>query len=205
MAFSPDGKTVLIEGPDKCTRLWDAGIAKPIGSELELQGIPSVATFSPDGKAVLVGDSGFVKLWDANTSMPVGRSLEHAGTAKSASFSPDGRTILIGYSDNTARYWDAATCMAIGPPLPHQGSVNSVSFSPDGRFALTADGTNYASLWLLPRELTDEFEEVSSWVESVTAMAVDDKGDLYAIDPENWQRRRSRLQRPGSPLQLGSR
>jgi WD40 repeat protein/tetratricopeptide (TPR) repeat protein len=100
------------------------------------------AAFSPDGKALLIGDSvqggkGEARLWDAGTGKPLGPPLPHEHQVWRVAFSPDGKTLLTATGQERAedevRRWDAASGRPLGPPLPMPGSVLAVAFSPDGK------------------------------------------------------------------------
>jgi len=148
LAFSPDGKTVLIGTEDKAARLWDAASGQPVGQPLPHQGRVLAVAFSPDGRAVLTaGDDKTARLWDAATGQPIGQPLEHEGRVFAVAFSPDGKTVLTGSEDHTSRIWNIATCLPIGQPLVHQNSIRAVAFSPDGKTVLTGSEDTTARLW----------------------------------------------------------
>jgi len=57
-----------------------------------------------------------------------------------------------------------------------------------------------ARLWHLPARVDDDFPRIKLWVETVTGLAVDDEGNISALETEAWQERRERLrQLGGSP------
>ena len=125
MASSPDGKTILTCSHEGDVRLWDAETLRPIGSPSErLAACIWAATFSPDGKTILLGAGGRARV--------VGRRHEEVAWADrwhmkvecgSSSFSPDGKTILTGSNDKTARLWNAATQTPIGPVYRQEGPI----------------------------------------------------------------------------------
>jgi WD40 repeat protein len=141
VAFSPDGKIVLVES-EGTARLWDAATGEVRGKPLQHRPLIQAA-FSPDGQTVLIGSSDqTVRLWDAATGKLRGELLPHHGPVMAMAFSPDGTHFLTGSQDYTARLWDAATGKPIGTPLQHQQPVLAVAFSPDGRTVLTGSGGN---------------------------------------------------------------
>jgi hypothetical protein len=64
VAFSPDGKAVLIGSADKTARLWSAATGKELTPPLRHRGPVRAVAFSPDGKAVLTGSAdNTARLW----------------------------------------------------------------------------------------------------------------------------------------------
>ena len=146
VAFSPDGKTFVIESgmPDRGTgvaRFWDAD-GKEIRKPLELPGGALGVAFSPNGKKLLTGHfDGKARLWDLSTDQLLLNPLVHEALVRDVALSPDGRTLLTGSYDGTARLWDTATGTPVGTPMRHPAMVKSVAFSPDGTTVLTGART----------------------------------------------------------------
>jgi WD40 repeat protein len=140
IAFSPDGKKVMTVG--KLVQLWDVtGSGPPI--VLGGSGLSCVASFSPDGRKVLVasGDQPPVaRLWNADGSGQPIVLAGHLGRIAALGFSPDGTRVATGSQDKTVRVWNAD---GSGKPVVLEGAgpITSMSFSRDGRRVLAADGT----------------------------------------------------------------
>ncbi len=140
--FSSDGRTIIIDGYDGKTHLWDlqgnalAVFEKYTSSDLH---------FSPDGTTLLtVSDDGTLHLRDRT-----GNELhlfEEKSRINHGVYSPDGQTILTATRDGTLRLWDLqGNTRAV---LTDQMSmVDDVTFSPDGKtiMVITRDGT--VRLW----------------------------------------------------------
>ena len=77
MAFSPDGKTIAIEGLQFPMRLRDVATRRPVGPPF--RGGDSVAeslAFSGDGKILAGGDgAGRIWLWDVATGRRLGPAI----------------------------------------------------------------------------------------------------------------------------------
>jgi hypothetical protein len=155
LAFSPDRKTIFTRTADGTVgdgtaRLWDAATGQPVAApfrHLDAR-ISGVASFNPDGKAVLtVSRDGTARLWDAAIGRPLGPPLRHQSGVSAVAFSPDGRAVLTGSGDGTARLWDTATGRPLGSPLRHQGALMAVAFSRDGTMAVTSSHDKTAGLW----------------------------------------------------------
>jgi WD40 repeat protein len=144
VAFSPDGKTILIGSRDNTARLLDIKgnlIQKFIGFYGPL-------TFSPDGTTILIGSAdNTARLWDLQ-GKKVQEFKGHKKWVYSVAFSPDGKTILTGSADKTARLWDLQG-RTIQELKGHTREVTSVAFSPDGKTILTGSADNTARLWNL--------------------------------------------------------
>jgi WD40 repeat protein/tetratricopeptide (TPR) repeat protein/tRNA A-37 threonylcarbamoyl transferase component Bud32 len=159
VAFSPDGRTVLIQfGDDKDggLRLVDAVGGRLIGKPLRPDGSFEAAAVGPDGHTVLVGTSqpyqkkGEATLWDARTAQRL-QTFSFTVPVLAVAFSPDGRTAatgsgMPGTAEGEARLWDVETGRLLRA-LPHPAPVRVVLFSPDSRTLATADDGRAARLW----------------------------------------------------------
>src|SRR5207249_5002682 len=96
----------------------------------EQQDSLAVATFSPDGRRVLVcaGDQA------AQLVRPDGTErlrLPHRSPVRAGVFSPDGKQVLTGCWDGSVQLWDAGNGSNLGPPLLHDDPVNALAFHPE--------------------------------------------------------------------------
>jgi WD40 repeat protein len=96
------------------------------------------ATFSPDGRFLLTGDSqGGVRVWDASTGRQMA-GRQHKGPVRHASFSADGRRVVTASDDQTACLWswDAG----LETSLPHLDGVRRAWFALGGAKVVTVSG-----------------------------------------------------------------
>ncbi|MGD0516125.1 MAG: WD40 repeat domain-containing serine/threonine-protein kinase, partial [Thermoguttaceae bacterium] len=148
VAFSPDGKRMLIGSLDKMAILWDASTGAQIHAFIGNEGRVTSVAFSPDGKRVLTGsEDRKAMLWDASTGAQIRTFSVHGELVNSVAFSLDGTRVLTGSYDQTAIVWDASTGAQIRTFKGHNASVSSVAFSPDGKRVLTGSLDNTAILW----------------------------------------------------------
>ena len=97
-----------------------------------------VATFSPDGKTILVGGGNKASLVDAASGIQRGESQNTEAPVSGGSFSPDGALVVTSTMKGAIRIADAATLREFGARILHDATVKSVVFSPDGRRILVA-------------------------------------------------------------------
>jgi WD40 repeat protein/tetratricopeptide (TPR) repeat protein/tRNA A-37 threonylcarbamoyl transferase component Bud32 len=159
MVGSPDGCRVLTlpqtysraKGKEKPRpQLWDVQTARALGPPLELPVSATSASFSADGRAVVVvcgqyakAPVGTVRVWDALSGKPLGPPLEFHNPAVRSALSPGGKRVAtwspvrekkrISYQ---LRLWDTARGIPISPPIPASSGVGHICFSPDGRLVL---------------------------------------------------------------------
>jgi predicted NACHT family NTPase len=99
VAFSPDGKTVVLVSYDGTVQLWDVETDAALQTLEGHTDCDSAVTFLPDGKpAVSIPDDETVRLWDCVSAI---------------AFSPDGKTAVSASWDRTVRLWDAGTGAAL--------------------------------------------------------------------------------------------
>jgi tetratricopeptide (TPR) repeat protein len=149
VAFSPDGKQVVVAGARSMTTP-ERGVMATVrdtqtGATLvELkapQETPESMAVSPDGTRIALGyHNNLVTIWDAEKGTPLLDLKGHTSEINSVAFSPDGKRIVTGSGDRTVRIWDARTGTTLAELKGHTGAVTSVSFSADGTRLLTAGG-----------------------------------------------------------------
>jgi WD40 repeat protein len=116
--------------------------------------------FSPDGRVLAAGGSGFETAWLSDVSEPArprsyGKALiddgEYGEYVSSVAFSLDGRTLAAGTADPAVRLWDVtdpARPLAYGDPLTgFPDVVATVAFGDGGRTLATGSGDGSVRLW----------------------------------------------------------
>ena len=80
MAFSPDGKQVVLGSSDRTVRLWDSVTGAALQTLEGHSGWVNSVAFSPDGKQVVSGSSDqTVRLWDSVTGAALQTLEGHSG------------------------------------------------------------------------------------------------------------------------------
>lgn len=140
LAFSPDGRQVVIRNGDGVWSVDAAGGRDPVLLHVYDDKYAGCA-FSPDDRytACLAYDG--IVIEDLMGQKEPVKLLDERGLTRLA-FSPDGRRLAVGNSDGSVRVWDTD-----GREFPvhrvHDGAVSSVEFSPDGHSLVSTgdDGT----------------------------------------------------------------
>lgn len=158
VVFSPDGKTVALEGLEDAIALRDAATGRKratlkTGEVLRVaNGIRPVVILSPDGKTILTAEKdGTIKLWEAATGRERAALRRPVMDLRKAVFSPDGKNLVtIEGKDRTVKLWDVATgrerakLITINEPGPR--GEHDLIFSPNGKILATHE--NYdLRLW----------------------------------------------------------
>jgi len=148
LAFSPDGKNLLIRGFDTAVSLVDIRTGRELRTFAGHTTYVRSGAFSPDGRSVLTGsEDKTARLWDTQTGREIRQFTDQTSTILSVAFSPDGKYVLSGHDDSTARLWDAQTGQPLRQLIGHTAGVTSVAFSRDGKYVLTGSRDGTVRLW----------------------------------------------------------
>jgi WD40 repeat protein/tRNA A-37 threonylcarbamoyl transferase component Bud32 len=201
VAFSPDGRFACTAGDDNTVRLWDMA-SNEMRAELRHNGPVEVVAFSNDGKTLLTGSEDHTaRLWDVATGKLRLPPIVHDRGVQSVAFSADDRLIATGCRDQAARIWDAATGKLVSTPRRLYTAVRQLVFSPDGK-TLLSSGSGPARcirLWPVPSPLSGDAQRLVLWTQVLTGMELNSEGVVNALDAEQWQERRERLEKLGGP------
>jgi WD40 repeat protein len=133
LAFSPDGRRLVVGGREPDIVLCDPG---PEGPERPL-GIPvretSDLSFSPDGRTLAVSSflSHEIILWDLETGRRRMTLRGHSWPVLGLAFSPGGRSLAsAARTDRTIRVWDLDS--RLSRPYVSGAGVSALAYSPDG-------------------------------------------------------------------------
>jgi WD40 repeat protein len=135
LAFSPDGKSIATIHTDHRVVLQDVvDDSVPIRS-LKYRGIPTVLSFSPEGRFLAVGgiepDIRLFDLETAGTERPLGMPIR---CVRALAYSPDGRTLAAtSHLHNDIVLWDPGAGRARSVLRGSSSPVIRIAYSPDGK------------------------------------------------------------------------
>lgn len=169
LAWTPDGKQLVVYSLREKTRIWDVETGKLVR---ELPGGVSI-TVSPDGKF----------LASASTSITVVSLGQDATTVELAepdtfveclSWNRDSKRLTAGYRDGMIRIWDVAQKKVDRDFKSGFAIVSHVSWSPDGKkLAASRDGYGIA-IWFGEKRVAPKGGRatyLSSWLNGGDALA----------------------------------
>jgi WD40 repeat protein len=146
-AFSPDGRSIVTASADGTARLWAPGV------EDQLQALPHLptakssvrASFSRDGRLILVTGAGASRVWQRGGHV-VSLSSSVGAPFTGSSLSTDGRLAVTIGTDGSTRIWRVASGEQL-TVLRGGGRAVAATFSPDGKLVLTWSADHAARLW----------------------------------------------------------
>jgi WD40 repeat protein/serine/threonine protein kinase len=152
--FSPDGSLLAsVSRPGEAT-VWEVGrwtVERRIAG-VRLRGAHiGRLDFSPDGKALVVGDADHrlqvVDLASGKTSFDIREA--HSEGISSVAWSPNGSVIASGsgYSGGAIRLWDAASGKPFGALEGHTSWICELIFSADSRWLYSASADQTVRVW----------------------------------------------------------
>src|SRR5262249_52015376 len=144
LAFTPDGKSVVIGGAEGDVCFFDLASGKEsrrfVGHDPSAEDEGGVwgAIFTPDGRTLIIWDSeGIVRFWDARSGKAL-RRLDGEGW-RVCGLSPDGKLLAVteGRTSTALRLLDVATGGEVRR-LDHPLGGLCAAFSPDGKTVAVA-------------------------------------------------------------------
>jgi WD40 repeat protein len=136
-AFSPDGRLVVLLGPNEGGMLLDLLTGQELPDRIPGLGSARCAQFAPDGHLLALGRSdGTITLSEIQPSALPRTSFQQAAAVNDVEFSSDGRQLVSASADATACVWDLASGLLV-TRLQHQGPVSHASFTPEGHHIVT--------------------------------------------------------------------
>jgi WD40 repeat protein len=199
VAFSPDGRWLVSGGgrygagpkdPGAEVFVWDARTWQRVDSLKGLSARVLTLAFSPDGKALAVGDGGgTVRLYAPPAQAPHKTLSVQRGHVSSLAFSPDGALLVRTDAVGDVALWDVAGGGRLHPPYQGNhdeanvgGGAGGVLFHPDGRaLGISNEGGEDPRARFVLWGLTSGVKE-DTWGchGHVTSQAISPRGNLLA-------------------------
>jgi WD40 repeat protein len=230
VAFSRDGRSLVSVTRGKTALIWDAATGRRLNSLKTPNEHLYSATFSPDGRYLVVDDVGgqpipeegnhAVTVWDAQDGQAspnvlgiVGRHREDIWCLK---FSPDGDHLVSASNDGTIKLWHWDPTRLGDPARPlltlsvrGYGFGDCAAFSPNGRRLVGAAG-EIVKIW--DAHTGDELPALRGHSGQVIAVAFSPDGRWLASagedttivlwDTETWERRHTLRGHTGMVMSL---
>jgi WD domain, G-beta repeat len=148
VAFSPDGRLVVVGVEDGSIRMIDAATGREAHRfDGHGPGWLCVAV-STNGSLIASGGADkIVRVWDVKTEHEKAVLRGHAESIYRVAFSPTNRQVASTATDKTVRLWDVATGSEVRKFTGHTGMVNGLKFTPDGRQLVTASWDRTVRIW----------------------------------------------------------
>jgi WD40 repeat protein len=153
LAFTPDGKALVMGGWDRTVRMLDVATGKETHRFADYSGGASALAVAPGGKTFAIVDPiQSIRLCDLTAGRDVVRLTGHGDLLSAVGVSPDGRTVATASRDATIRLWDARTgrqLRLLATDQPHLR--RRLLFSPDGQTLFVAGGDETVRVWDLAK------------------------------------------------------
>ncbi len=149
MAFSPDGKNLVVSYWAGDLLVWDLAGQRVLTNLAGHTGMVWDMAFSPDGKILATASSDqTVRLWDVGSWQTKGILRGHGDEVWAVKFTPDGQTLVTGSKDETIMLWPvhperpATLIPGVGSaPLISQDTSMLVAMDSRGRVVLWDSAT----------------------------------------------------------------
>jgi hypothetical protein len=150
VAFTPDGRSVLVGGEDSVVHVWDLATHRDVRQLRGHTGAVLDLAVTPDGRLALSASrDGTVRVWDlaAGTEARVFRG--HPAGVRCVVVSPDGRLAASGGDGKVrpTRVWEIGTGQEVAALPGHDAHVHALAFLPDGHRILSAGDDTRLRLW----------------------------------------------------------
>jgi WD40 repeat protein len=147
IAFTPDGRQLLLAGQDGPLSCWNAETAKRMYDLPNTQrGLIVSLACAADGQTVVATSSdGTARVWDLQSRRALGELIRLDRHAECLAFRPGTKQVLLLAEPRSAVLWDIPTATLSGTLLDQE--ILSVAFSPDGTIAVTGSRSGTARLY----------------------------------------------------------
>lgn len=149
VAWSPDGRYLLVTNLYGNATLWDIGRPKPLRDYSGMSSGAHYAAWSPDSQYYVIGGERDVTLWAVQRPHPIRRldKDDIATTVDTVAWSANGKWFVTTGQDDQTFLWDKGRLTPVRQFTGQFGAVYSLAWNPDGQHFLTADDGVTIRLW----------------------------------------------------------
>jgi WD40 repeat protein len=147
LAWSPAGPVLAATGRTYETthiHLLRPGLDPDSNVRLEIPGVTSNLTFSPDGRTLAVASTRTILRWDVETASVLPALKGHDRMVNSIGYLPDGR-LLSASNDGTVRTWDGNRCVDVKDW--QLGELSALAVARDGMRAAVGNKIGTILIW----------------------------------------------------------
>jgi WD40 repeat protein len=139
VAFSPDGKILVVAGTDRIIRFWEPATGKEFCQLIGHEDAVTSLAFSADGKFLASGgyDSS-VHLWDVSNGKALKKFNVEFGWVTALAFSPDAKALAVGGRQRALQVRDIATGQELWK-MHRPMWITSLVYSKDGKTLISAN------------------------------------------------------------------
>jgi WD40 repeat protein len=187
----------MTAGMDGVLRAWDVATGKVQRQFAGIAGGVWAMRFSPNGKALALGESGStVRVIDPLSGKDITPTAGHRSGVSWIAVAADGRTVVTGGWDQSLRDWDLETGRELRIRVVPGPSISAPQLLPGGRTYLWTDGDRNLRTYDLftgaARRIVRGHNGRSRFAlspdgESLAAMSPNDKA-VWLIDPRSGKR-----------------
>lgn len=149
VAFSPDGKRLLVGGFGGLIRVYDTGSWAEVGRHVHHEKSTNYIAFARDNETFAVSSSDrTISIWKGDAEPTILKG--HRNTVMGMSWSADGKTLVSAATDGTIRLWSLETPDAKPVTLKSPYRISAaVEFLPGDETLISAGGGDEALVWSL--------------------------------------------------------
>jgi WD40 repeat protein len=156
IAFRPGTSQMAVTSNDRTAAIWDWHTQKPLSTFAPLDRKVSSASYSSDGRYLLLAESEHhIHVYDAAKRTRL-RTIHIPDSAldPDAFFSPDGRQVIAGAMDGRIRVWHTSSgaLLRLIDAQP-AGQLYRMALRSDGKEVATMGGNGAVHLWSLDTDL----------------------------------------------------
>jgi len=145
LAFTPDGKTLIVGGKDGALHLWDPMKATEQAALAQTKDRVLSLTLTADGRTALTAhDGGVLHLWDLTQRKHLRKLTVSAKLPHFAAMAPDGQTVAVASSANEIESRNMAG--GLRHRLGIEAQLVGLGFRPDGSLQV-AQGNGTITIW----------------------------------------------------------